>query len=170
MARSTEAAKAHSTAPINEILRKDIERRHCGFKWILQWETPTGTGYGGDLGKYSGGFIDAFAMGAWPSDQHVRHAYEMKASRADFLKEIKTPRKRRAALRFSNFFWIIAPPGICKPEEIPVECGLIEVPLGGGEGRVVVNAPFRESIAPTWNFLGAVWRRAEVKGSGGDIA
>lgn len=157
------------TDPINEKLVAEIKRRHDGDKWLLVFELPTGTGMGGPL-TYAGSFVDAFALGAWPSMGGSATAYEMKASRADFLKELKAPRKRRAALRFSNRFYFITPQGIAKREEIPAECGLIEVPvhlklpLPLAIGNVVVEAPFRESIPPTWNFLTSVWRRVYAQG------
>lgn len=69
--------------------------------------------------------IDYWVMHCYSGLQ--RTAYEIKVSRADFLKEMKQPIKRRQALLMSNEFWFIAPRGLIKIEEVPIECGLQEV-------------------------------------------
>jgi hypothetical protein len=120
---------------------------------ILVFELATGTGYAhGEPNR-----IDAFWMAAEPSKGLKRIAYEIKTSRGDFLREIRDPRKRRAALRVSNQFFFVTPPGIAKPEEIPLECGLKEV----HEGRLVsvVDAPFRDGLPASWHFFAAFARR-----------
>lgn len=99
--------------------------------------------------------IDAFALHPYPSLGHHRTAYEIKVSRSDFLRELKKPNKRRAALRFSNEFYFIAPPAIIHRSEVPLECGLIEVGTDG-IGAVVVPAPCRDSMPPTWGFIASI--------------
>lgn len=69
--------------------------------------------------------IDFWVMNCWGN--HGKKAFEIKISRGDFLKEIKKPTKRRCALSVSNQYYFIVPKGLLKVEEIPPECGLIEV-------------------------------------------
>ncbi len=69
--------------------------------------------------------IDYWVMDTWGGQ--LRTSFEIKTSRSDFLVEIKKPTKRRCALLVSNYFYFIAPKGMLKIEEIPAECGLIEV-------------------------------------------
>jgi hypothetical protein len=121
---------------------------------ILVFELATGTGFQhGEPNK-----IDAFWMAVEPSKGLRRIAYEVKVSRSDFLREIREPRKRRAALRVSNQFFFVTPPGIAKAEEIPLECGLKEVQE---DGRLVtvVDAPFRDGLPASWHFFASFARR-----------
>lgn len=120
---------------------------------ILIFELRTGTGY--SAGEPSR--IDAFHMEDVLSKGLKRTAYEIKISRSDFMREIKDPRKRRAALRVSNQFYFVTPPGLLKPEEIPQECGLMEC----GEYGLIekVNAPYRDGMPPSWLFFASVARR-----------
>jgi hypothetical protein len=139
-----------------------IKRRHSDWKGnpegILIFELATGTGYAhGEPNR-----IDAFHMACEPSKALKRTAYEIKASRSDFQREIKDPRKRRAALRVSNQFYFVTPPGLVTPPEIPLECGLLEI---GEDGHVPlvekVAAPFRDSMPASWHFFAAFARRLQ---------
>jgi hypothetical protein len=131
--------------------------------WAFFDELRVGTGFG----HGSQHSIDAFAIALWPSNHWASHAYELKTSRADFARELRQPLKRRPALRYSNMYWFATPEGLVKPEEIPIEAGLVEVRWrGGGYPRredwfinVVLQAPWRDIPAPTWNLFASVARR-----------
>lgn len=135
-----------------------IRARHAPEKWLLFMELRCGTGYKVLDAERR---IDAYAIHLYPSESNIRHAYEVKASRNDFLRELRQPHKRRAGLRFSNYFWFVTPPLIIDPEEIPVGCGLIEVDIKDGETTVIREAAYRESVPPTWNFLTAAARHMQ---------
>lgn len=132
-----------------------LDRLAFGYKapeWVFLRELRLGTGYGSREYDLQAGELvdhgweqrlDAFAMNCYPSKGFLRIAFEVKVSRSDFLSEIKNPDKRAAALRHSNQFYFVCPEGLVKPEEIPVECGLIEIKTTGGR-RTVVKAPVRE--------------------------
>jgi hypothetical protein len=145
------------TAALHDLHRNYSYREH----WAFFPELRIGTGYG----KGSEQRIDAFALALWPSKNWASHAYEIKVNRADFLKELRSPLKRRAALRYSNMFWFVTPEGLVKPEEIPVEAGLMEAHASPtGEGwyvKVVVSAPWRDIPPPTWNLFASVARRVQ---------
>jgi len=135
-----------------------IERHHSDYggkpEGILIFELHTGTGFScGEPNR-----IDAFWMADTPSKGLRRIAYEIKVSRSDFQREIKDPRKRRAALRVSNQFFFVTPKGLLKPEEIPLECGLKEM---NDEGNLitVVDAPYRDGLPASWHFFAAFARR-----------
>ena len=98
-------------------------------EWALFFELRNGTGRKKKSlrKKEPPRYIDAFAINLWPSKNHRRIAYEIKVSRADFLKELKTPEKRAWAIEISHQFYFVAPAGIIKLEEIPAGCGLLEV-------------------------------------------
>lgn len=121
---------------------------------VLVFEMPTGTGYShGEPNR-----IDAFHMEVHPSKGLKRTAYEIKVSRADFLREIREPRKRRAAMRVSNQFYFVTPPGVANVQEIPLDCGLLEV---DGATVEIVAAPFRDSMPASWHFFAAFARRLQ---------
>ncbi len=138
-------------------------------RWIFLAELRPSTGYGARDDRR----IDAWAMHCWPSERFERIAYEVKVSRSDFLSELKQPRKRRVGLLHSNSFYFITPPGIARIEEIPPECGLIEVSremsiergiasrkAGGWYLNYRIVAPHRDTVPPSWAFLASVVRQA----------
>jgi hypothetical protein len=125
--------------------------------WIYLEELRIGTGYG----KSAEQSFDAWVMSAYPSDSMVKIAFEVKVSRSDFIKEIKKPLKRRWALRYSNKFYFAAPEGMIKPEELPLECGLME--LHGDFMNTKVDAPWRESFPPSWGMIASIARRTVQK-------
>jgi len=128
-----------------------LERRHEDTRqWVYIHEMPEGTG------GACRGFIDGFAINCWHCNDLEKVAYEIKVSRSDFLKELKFPEKRRAALLFSNQYYFVTPKGLVKKEEIPLECGLIE---WEGENLVVaLKAPTRAAHPPSWTFMAAALR------------
>lgn len=145
---------------LNSRIDSAIRLRHME-NWVVWFEVRLGTGWGGTAQQS----MDAFAMHEWPSESFHRVAYEIKISRGDFLRELKNPKKRRPAMRHSNQFYFITLPGVAKIEEIPADCGLIEVNTDGGlkeATRTVLDAPFRDSIPPSWRFLAGAFRRVRL--------
>lgn len=134
-----------------------LRKRHSEYdKWVYVEELTTATG-SADATR-----IDAWAMHCWPSARHERIAYEVKVSRGDYLREMKTPGKRKYAMMFSNLFYFVTPRKLVSPEEVPAGCGLMEY---NADGRLYtrVSAPYRESTFPTWGFLAAVTRRTRAE-------
>ena len=111
---------------------------------------------GGGFGKDSEQRLDAFSVGYLPSKRNVVKAFEIKVSKQDFKVEISKPLKRRAGMRLSNLFYFICPKGLIPVDEVPLNCGLIEV-LEDGRLVETVHAPYRESI-PNWNFVASMLR------------
>ena len=103
--------------------------------------------------------FDAWAFSYYPSDRNRVICYEIKVSRGDFQHELNNPLKRRDGLRLCNQFYFVTPVGLVKPEEIPPECGLIEVDENGDLHKAV-PAPYIDSV-PTWAFLASVFRRED---------
>lgn len=124
--------------------------------WLFVCELRTSTGFTRDMQR-----IDALAIHLWPSAQYKREAYEVKLTRSDFLREIKQPQKRKLALLYSNTFYFLAPQGLIKPAELPVECGLREV-RPDGIVETTVWAPHRDGHAPTWGFMLSVLRHQQA--------
>lgn len=146
---------------------------HRNYAYRDAWAFFDGLRLGTGFRQDSAQTIDAFAVGLWPSKGSGSYAYEIKVSRSDFLRELKQPLKRRLALRFSNMFWFVTPEGLVKLEEVPIECGLLEIRHSQTprlfeaeadrpwKSYVVVPAPWRDVPPPTWNLFAAVARRVQ---------
>jgi len=155
-----------------------IAERHCHKhqkgRYLFLRELRVGTGY---IANRS---IDGFLMDAYPSSGMFRTAFEVKVSRADFRREIAEPNKRREAMRYSNYFYFIAPAGVLKHEDIPVDCGLMEVePVDPDHPterfwkhkyklETIIPAPHRDVPGPTWTFMAAALR-CQMKGRVSEI-
>ena len=133
-----------------------LKMSHDPQKWAFFEELRIGTGFGKDSEQR----LDAWAIHYHPSKRNVSICYEVKVSKSDFKKEITTPIKRRAGLRLSNEFYFVTPKGLCKIEDIPLECGLIEVD-DKGVMETIIAAPFRDVHPPTWLFVASISRRMD---------
>ncbi len=151
----------------------------CGSEWIFLRELRVGTGFHGSAAQR----LDGFALNCLPHTSMKRVCYEVKASRADFLCEMKQPLKRRIGLRYSNEFYFVTPAGLVNLSEIPVECGLVEIGIFTDEERnstlapsgmfvhfdpnhkaycrLTVPAPWRETPGPTWQFVAGMLRNQQ---------
>lgn len=150
-----------------ELMRALLDSAYCdGDKFIAE-ELRLSTGFTGKRGEQR---IDLWTMEMVPSKKHWRVAYELKVSRADWLKEKKDPLKRRGARLLSNQFYYVTPPGLITPDEIPIDCGLLEHQEPGRLGhrmRVVVDAPKFDAEPPPWGFVASMMRsgvRSAVRG------
>lgn len=145
-------------------------------EWLFLRELRVGTGFRNSSSQR----LDAFALNCLPHLSMKRVCYEVKVSRADYLNELKHPLKRRIGLRYSNEFYFVTPPSLLRPDEVPVECGLMEIgqatrsdrsemlhnqpvgclldPEGQDFCRVVIPAPWRDTPGPTWQFAAAMLR------------
>lgn len=102
---------------------------------------------------------DAVAMSLWPSRGLELHGFEVKVSRADWLREKRDPAKAEEIARFMDRWWIAAGErDIVKPDELPPTWGLL-VPRGG-KLVVAVEAPKLEPQPITRAFLAAIFQRA----------
>ena len=103
--------------------------------------------------------VDFWAMACWHSEKYLRVSYEIKATRADFLRELKDPTKREFAMEISNEFYFIAPPNTIKEDELPDGCGLIEL-SEKGKLVTIVKAPLRKpDFVFTWDFASCLGRK-----------
>lgn len=135
-----------------------LKERYCPPEWIFFGELRAGSGYryGADQR------IDAWAMSCYPSEKLVKLAFEIKVSRADFLREMAKPRKREFAMSVSNQFYFVTPPGLVTKNELPDDCGLMEVGADG-ETKIVQRAPERLCERPSWLFIASLGRRIEYE-------
>ncbi len=141
--------KGVSVADIHRVLRK----RYAPLEWVYLEEVRLGTGYenfflpGHHTTIKSEQRIDGLALNCYKSKNYRRIAIEVKISRGDFLKEVQNPDKRVGAMMLSNQFYFAAPEGLIKPNELPEDCGLIEV--RGDFQAIKVQAAWHE--ASSWH-------------------
>lgn len=120
-------------------------------EWSFFTEVPNGTGSNKDRS------CDALAMNLWPSKGLVLHGHEVKASRSDWQKEMQDPSKAEAFARYCDYWWIVAPKGVLKLEELPTDWGWI-CPLESGSTKVRKPANKRTPELWTREFLAGLMR------------
>ncbi|MBE0533692.1 MAG: hypothetical protein IH626_22950 [Rhodospirillales bacterium] len=170
--------------PLNDIPKPPIPRPTSDLvveqlrRWMFQpREYVSAREFDPGTGTLSTGRrLDLFCIATAPSKRNCqRVGIEVKISRSDWLRELRTPEKRRVALRICNKFYIAAPVGVVKPEELPDGIGLIECPWDmiffdrrrwGGKAEWVwdspkqtVKAEWRDTPAPTWSLVASFGRR-----------
>jgi hypothetical protein len=133
------------TADVNAALRA----RFCAPEWALFFEVGDATG------AQHRRWADAVAMNMYPSRGTEIHGFEVKVSRSDWTKELKTPEKSGPVQQYCDRWWIVTPAGIVKDGELPPTWGHYEVSSGG---KIVqkVAAPKLVSRA----FVASMLRRA----------
>lgn len=101
---------------------------------------------------------DALSIGLWPSRGMHLNGFEIKVSRADWLKELKQPEKAEEIARYCHFWWIAIPDrAMVKEGELPAQWGVVEV--GSGSPKIVKQAPFTaEPQPPSLTFFASLMR------------
>lgn len=135
---------------------------------------------GGNTRNNGGQRIDVWGIHPYPSKKMLTIAIEVKASRSDWLNELKKPRKRNYAMMYSNEFYVVAPAGVVLVDELPREMGLVMVypyaehvrfsrdtwgDLWGWDAErqytscMTIKAPYRDSFPPSWPFVASLLRK-----------
>lgn len=100
---------------------------------------------------------DFWVLQPHASKGYLAQAFEIKVSRADFKRDHEL--KQRDSRLFSDRFWYVTPPGLVKPEEVPVWAGLRE--FDGKSFKTKVEAPHRDKDAPSWELMVSLLRCSE---------
>lgn len=137
------------TSEVNAALRA----RFCSPEWALFFEVGDATG--GNHRRWA----DAVAMNLYPSRGLEIHGFEVKVSRSDWTKELKTPDKSAPVQQYCDRWWIVTPKDIIKDGELPPTWGHYEVGESG-KIRQVVAAPKLTPIDVSKEFVAAMLRRA----------
>jgi hypothetical protein len=121
-------------------------------RYALLEEVANSTG-GGDR------YCDVILMELWKSDGHRWHGFEIKASRADWLNELKDPSKADAFKRYMDRWWlVVGDASIVKEGELPPGWGLL-VPTVSRTLRIARQpAPLTPEPWPR-AFMAAIVRR-----------
>lgn len=127
-----------------------------GRNWVTIREARVGTGYTG-LNKRS---FDFLAISTKNGNDVIGH--EVKASRADFLADLKDPEKQKALRCYSTEFYYVAPKDVVRKEELPPWAGLMELIYRDHDKdyylSTTVLSPRLHPFAPTWGFVAACIR------------
>jgi hypothetical protein len=103
-----------------EELRALVRKKWASPAWALFEEVGNGTG--SNCGRHA----DAIAFSVWPSRGLELHGIEIKASRSDWLRELKKPEKADAFQEYCDFwFVVVGDEKIALPEEVPANWGLL---------------------------------------------
>ena len=135
----------------NDVLRA-IFAKHEGPEWVRFAEVADSTG------THSRRRADAICMNIWPSKGFAIHGFEVKVSRSDFMHEMKDITKAEAVGQFCDFWWLAAPVGMVRVDEVPESWGLMELQKNGL--KVKKQAPRRENPSDiTRGFMASLLRR-----------
>lgn len=131
-----------------------LAAHHKGAEWAFLAQVRNQTGFGRATRT-----ADALAFSLWPSRGLYATGYEVKVSRQDLRKELDDPSKAEEIARFCRLWFIAAPEGICKAEDLPLPWGLVEVKESGKLKWTKPAIPNDHAIEPTWPFVCAIMRR-----------
>lgn len=141
------AKESMSTHELNELLRRhfisekdEVDPAGAGAVYLTEVTAPGGNRR-----------ADAIHVGLWSSrGAGIVEVCELKTSRADWLRELKSPGKAEAWWPYCNAFWLVVPhAGIVLDGELPKGWGLM---MPGGRGRrfkVVVKPEDRKADITT---------------------
>lgn len=94
--------------------------------------------------RYTGNLWQRGTDGEWVPradlvSRRMLHGHEVKVSRGDWLRELRDPTKADTWRQYCDRWWLVAPAGVARPDELPTGWGLL-VPVGRVL-RAVVPAP-----------------------------
>ncbi len=140
-----------TAAEINSLLAA----RYPLPKYSLAFEVPDGTG----MNKMR--TIDAVAMGCWATVGVQMIGHEIKVSRSDWQREMQDFTKCYAWKQHCHAWYLVAPKGVAKLEELPPSWGLME-PAGKG---LKIRKPCEINSTPQpvgFRMLAAIMRRLQT--------
>ena len=98
-------------------VRDLIRIKYASPQWVLIEEIRNKAGF--DATRSA----DAIAMNVWPSKGLSIVGFEIKIDRWDWKHELNQPEKSNAIKRYCDAWWLVAPEGVARPEEIPADWG-----------------------------------------------
>lgn len=135
-------------------LKAALAVRYCAPEAAIFFEVADATG------ARQSGYTDAVSMNLWPSRGLLLQGFELKATRSDWLKELKKPAKAEAVFGYVDRWWLVAgDASIVKPGELPSTWGLLVAE--GGRLVAKVEAPKLKPKPIPRGFLAAILRRAQ---------
>lgn len=133
-------------------IRRLMERKFCQPEWALFHEVGEATGVGQRR-------ADAVAVNLWESRGLTIHGFEVKVSRADWLRELRNPAKAEAIMKHCDHWWIVAPAGVVAVGELPPTWGHYSVDGRGFNCSVKAPKLPNGHVDEVRPFLAALIRR-----------
>lgn len=133
-------------------VRSALRHRYCNEEWVYLEEVRNGVGF-----NRMPRTADAIALNTWPSRGLELYGIEIKTSRADWMKELKTPEKAEEICRYCDRWWVaVGDSDIVRDGELPPTWGLL-VPHGK---TMIAKVPAPELKAETLsrNFVCSLMR------------
>jgi hypothetical protein len=115
----------------------------------------------GDSGSGSAVYADGVAINMWASRGYAITGFEVKASRSDWLRELKQPGKSEPVLSKCDYWYLVAPDGVYKDDEIPISWGVLD--FKDGKLREKRKPPKLEPKPVTRAFVAQMFRRGHGK-------
>lgn len=134
---------------------------------IIFPELRIGSGYCGVAQRR----IDLFIISSNAGNETT--AFEIKASKQDFKKDLNNDLKQRGARLYANKFYYVTPKGLLKPEDIPLWAGLMEIDIEANEDSKhptfsePIPASLHSKAMPSWGLICSMVRHVN-KDSGID--
>lgn len=139
-----------------ELILEALKKRYATFTNsrcnVVFPELRLGSGYA-DIAQRR---IDLFMISSEKGNYTT--AFEIKASRGDFLKDIKDYAKQRGARLYSSNFYYVAPQGMIDVEEIPMWAGLLEYNFEENQFYTKIVAPLQSRNTPSWGLVCSIVR------------
>lgn len=115
----------------------------------------------GDSGSSSRVYADGVAINMWASRGYAITGFEVKASRSDWLRELKQPDKAEPVITKCDYWYLVAPEDVYKPDEVPVSWGILS--FKDGQLREKRKPPKLEPKSITRAFVAQMFRRSNDK-------
>lgn len=128
-----------------------LDASHPPPAWAFIPQVRDGTGIG------AGRTADAVAMSLWPSRGLEVTGYEVKVSRADWLRELRNPEKAETIFGYCDRWYVATPEGVVAPGELPPTWG--HKAFRGGRIDTEVEAPKLIPAALDRIFVASLMRR-----------
>ena len=147
-------------------LRRLLRQKYVGNKganggaWAFMEEVPSRVSVKAGQKQR---FADAIAMSLYASRGIALHGFEIKASRSDWLKELRDPSKSEDFIRYCHHWWLVAEPEVVDLEagELPDTWGLLV--RRGQKLYVKQKAPLLEAEVCSLEFLSGLLRAATAE-------
>lgn len=101
---------------------------------------------------------DTIAVNLWPSRSHVVVGFEVKATRTDWLRELRKPSKANDFYERTHAWYLVTGPKVLGFNELPRGWGHLELVNGALVQRVAAQE--REDVVLDHAFLANLLRRA----------
>lgn len=106
-----------ATAPITSAdLAAELRSRYCRPEWHVEEEVTL-----------AGRRLDVVAFNLWGARSYRTVGFELKVSRGDWMRELANFQKAGEWIAVVDEFFVVAPGGIVRPDELPVGWGLLEL-------------------------------------------